>query len=282
MPYFENYGSDFDFFYGNTTVSGNLPGMHIHPHYEALIVINDVMQTSHVNGMKMPTTYSATLTVFAPFTMHRTEFSRDEKSERYVFYFGNTMMNEYSTFFEKHRGLLENISFRIPISQEQINKMLPYLRSGNEAQDNKLFMKLNFLALFEMVLSCSAPDYIIESSQNQSKIGVIIEYMMEHCNEEITAENVAKHFFISRSKLNQDFKTYLDLGFHQLLMEMRLNKAMYLLSESPLTVNKIALELGFKKENYFNTFFKRMTGKTPLQYRKAWRNRRKIKNITAI
>ena len=136
-------------------------------------------------------------------------------------------------------------------------------------------MKLNFLALFEMIMSSSKPDFIMEPSQNQSKIGEIIKYMMEHCNEEITAESVARHFFISRSKLNQDFKMHLDLGFHQLLMEMRLNQAMYLLTESPLTVNKIAIELGFKKENYFNMFFKRMTGKTPLQYRKTWINRKK-------
>ena len=99
MPYFENYGSDFDFFYGNTSVSGNLPGMHIHPHYEVMIVINHVKQTSYVNGMAMPMTQRATLTIFAPFTMHRTAFAREERSERYVFYFGNTMMSEYSTIF---------------------------------------------------------------------------------------------------------------------------------------------------------------------------------------
>ena len=44
--------------------------------------------------------------------------------------------------------------------------------------------------------------------------------------------------------------------------------AKYLLDTTEMPVNEIAQELGFNYPNHFNRMFKKMTGATPLQYRK--------------
>lgn len=268
MSYFEDFGSDFHFFYGSNVFSGNLPGMHIHPHYEIMIVINEVEQTPYMNGIVCPPTTQPSVTIVAPFTMHKTNFMRNVKNERYVFYFGNSMMSEFSSFFQKFEELFQNIMIRYTLSPELLQKILPMLKRAREQKHDTVFMKLNFMTLFYMILIEAKLDFTMKTSKNLDKMGEIIEYMVEHCRENLTAEEVAGEFFISRSKLNQDFKTHIKIGFHQLLMEMKLNQAFYMLREGTKSIKEIASSLGFEKENYFNTFFKRMTGMTPLQYRK--------------
>lgn len=74
----------------------------------------------------------------------------------------------------------------------------------------------------------------------------------------------------------------MQIGFHQLFMEMKLNQAYYMLQSNEASIKEIASKLGFEKENYFNTFFKRMTGMTPLQYKKKIFNDQAKKNKKSI
>ena len=268
MAYFEDYGSDFHFYYGSTNNSGNLPGMHIHPQYEVMIVINEIEHSPYINGIDYPTTYLPSATIVSPFTMHKTKFDRQVKNERYVFYFGSTLIDEFPSFFKKFNSISKNLASRYTLSPELLEKILPMLKRARENPTDTIFMKLNFMTVFYMILNEAEPDLSIQIPTSTNKVGQIIEYMVTHCKENLTAEEVAKHFFMSRSKLNQDFKTHMKIGFHQLFMEIKLNQACFMLQNDDGSIKEIASQLGFEKENYFNTFFKRMTGTTPLQYKK--------------
>ncbi|MBQ8849060.1 MAG: helix-turn-helix transcriptional regulator [Clostridia bacterium] len=278
MPYYEDFGADFHFFYGSTAFSGNIPGMHIHPHYEIMIVVNEVGQTPYINGVECPSTALPSVTVVSPFTMHKTTFCRDRKNERFVFYFGNDMIAEFPSFFQKFEELFENAMIRYTLSPELLEKILPMLTRAYEKEKDTVFMKFNFLVLFYIILTEGNRDFAIKTSKSLNKTNEIIEYMVNHYQENLTADEVAEHFFISRSKLNQDFKRHIQIGFHQLLMEIRLNQAFYMLENDSISIKEIASNLGFEKENYFNTFFKRMTGVTPLQYKKKKLAERAAKN----
>ena len=282
MAYFEDYGSDFHFFYGSTSNSGNLPGMHIHPQYEIMIVINEVEHSPFINGIDYSSTRSPSATIVSPFTMHKTIFDRQVKNERYVFYFGSSMIEEFSSFFQKFDTLFKNSMLRYTLSPELLEKILPMLKRARENPDDTIFMKLNFMTIFYMILNESELELSVKTPTNMNKIGEIIEYMVTHRQENLTADEVAKHFFISRSKLNQDFKNHMQIGFHQLFMEMKLNQAYYMLQSNEASIKEIASKLGFEKENYFNTFFKRMTGMTPLQYKKKIFNDQAKKNKKSI
>ena len=115
----------------------------------------------------------------------------------------------------------------------------------------------------------------LEMTWNQAhsleKINAIIRYMSEHCQENLSSEDICRKFYISRSKLNKDFSHYFSITFHELLTEMKLNKAYYML-RGKKSIKEIAREMGFEKDTYFYTFFKRYTGMTPLQWRKSQRN----------
>jgi two-component system response regulator YesN len=121
------------------------------------------------------------------------------------------------------------------------------------------------------VLRHSTAETVSSGTSNMSLLSEIIKYMAEHCCEDITADSVSRHFSISRSKLNKDFSNQLSISFHDILTEMKISKACYLLKNDSISISEISDELGFKDESYFFTFFKRNTGMTPSQFRKEQR-----------
>lgn len=269
MPFFEDTGNDFDFFYGDRKSSGNMAGMHIHPYYEAILIPNEVEQTAKINGHTAAPIYKPSLTVFSPFSMHQINFRSDEKYERLVWYFGDSMIKETPYAFVDFEKYSQNITTRFIIGPELLKKILPYLEAAKQMRGDRTFMKLNFLIVFHLVLCEGVKEMSLNPSEGLEKINLIIDYMIKHSNERLTAENICGEFYISRSMLNKYFKKYLSVGFHQLLNEMRLSRACWMLRHGQKDIKTIAYELGFEKETYFYTFFKKSTGMTPLQYRKG-------------
>ena len=55
--------------------------------------------------------------------------------------------------------------------------------------------------------------------------------------------------------------------FQKLLQRKRFQKAVYLLVETELTVEDIALEVGYENQSYFYRQFQKRYGMTPKKYR---------------
>ena len=104
----------------------------------------------------------------------------------------------------------------------------------------------------------------------------IIKYITEHFQEDITCESVARHFFMSRAKLNRDFHEYTNSHFHRFLDELRINKSKFMLKQG-YSISEIASSVGFENSSYFCQFFKKIEGVTPLQYSKKYHYPRNIK-----
>jgi AraC-like DNA-binding protein len=66
------------------------------------------------------------------------------------------------------------------------------------------------------------------------------------------------------SRLNKNFMTYIN--------ELRIQEVVSMFSNNEFdskTILEISLQAGFKSKSAFNSFFKKSTGKTPLEYRKS-------------
>lgn len=270
MPFWEDFGTALRFFYGPPEHPGNLAGMHLHPHYEVLFVATPGKQTAQVNGQFLPQITHPSIYVFAPFSMHRVQFDPQEKVERFIFYFSEQNMKEFPDAFAPFHPYSHTVFTRFPLSPSLLSEIYPYLVKANHLQKNLTFTKYNFFALFQLILQRTEPELLLNQSTEVTLINDIIDYMAAHCGEKITADDVCKIFFISRSKLNKIFEKNLSIGFHSLLSEMKLSQAFFMLKYQPLSITKIAEQLGFSKESYFFTFFKKATGITPLQYRRQY------------
>ena len=102
-----------------------------------------------------------------------------------------------------------------------------------------------------------------------SYIHDVICYINQHYNEELTVEDIAAKFFISRSKLTSDFKSFTGTTIHQLVNEIRINQAVYIMHyKNWSSIQEIAERVGMGDGSQFYVVFKKLTGLSPLQYAK--------------
>jgi len=92
--------------------------------------------------------------------------------------------------------------------------------------------------------------------------------MMQHqYTHPINASLVAQQIGMDRSHLSVLFKEQIGLTMHAYLWELRLGHAQNLLRSHPqLTVQKIALAVGYEEYRSFSRKFKQATGQTPSAY----------------
>ncbi|WFA05741.1 response regulator [Bacillus sp. HSf4] len=95
------------------------------------------------------------------------------------------------------------------------------------------------------------------------------EYMQKHFAErEFSLMETAKALQVSSVYLSRTMKRELGMTFVQLLTEMRMQKAAYLLRTTSLAIHDIAEQTGYDTQHYFSTVFKKTMGQSPNQYRR--------------
>jgi AraC-like DNA-binding protein len=85
-----------------------------------------------------------------------------------------------------------------------------------------------------------------------------------------TLEHIAAEIGLEPRTLQRRLKAQ-DSSFQALMDEVRLARARYLLEKTSLSITDVALELGYAEASVFIRAFKRLTGASPKQYRKAAR-----------
>lgn len=105
----------------------------------------------------------------------------------------------------------------------------------------------------------------------EAPVAKAIRTIRENACRGIRADDVVKQVPMSRSVLQRRFREVLGRSIHDELMAVRLAEARYLLSETDEPLSVIAEEAGFRHQEYMGAVFRKMTGMTPLQYRRQWR-----------
>lgn len=98
------------------------------------------------------------------------------------------------------------------------------------------------------------------------KIDSVIDYIHQHYAEPLSAENIAKEFYISKSYLMHRFKTVTGGSLHGYVTQKRLSAALTLLRDGvPATV--AARECGFSDYTVFYRSFRKQYGFSPVRAR---------------
>lgn len=105
------------------------------------------------------------------------------------------------------------------------------------------------------------------SSLPDRDIHLAVQFIREHAAEAISMSDVARRLAVSRRWLERHFHRVLGHSPHQELQRCRLELAKKMLLETELEAGRVAAASGFGSASYFNTFFRRFTGLTPLQFR---------------
>jgi len=119
--------------------------------------------------------------------------------------------------------------------------------------------------------------YILENIANDQKMSIsdtvianCVHYMdTNFCDPQMDISTVCDTAFISASSLQRGFIKYVGMSPKQYLIQLRMNRALGLLTDDKLSVREICFACGFTDEKYFSRAFKKKYGYPPSKLRES-------------
>lgn len=167
-----------------------------------------------------------------------------EDAHRGVFFFGETG--------EQIGKLLSNILYTKGLKQTA--DLLSVLHLMSETQEFELLAGVNYLNT--------------HSENETARLNQVYEYVMRNFSSEISLEDAADVASMTANAFSRYFKKQTQKNFSQFVNEIRIGHACQLLQKKDVSVAQACYESGYQSITNFNKFFKRITGKSPVEYRK--------------
>lgn len=131
------------------------------------------------------------------------------------------------------------------------------------AQDIENFLN-SFLKHIMDTLSQSQQSY------QQKVITSVKTYIDDHLSDtQLRLEAIAEEVHVSPSHLSRIFKRSEDIAVSDYITMKRIEKAKHLLSGTSDPISFVSDQVGYASPYYFSACFKRITGKTPSEYRRG-------------
>ncbi|HHT87901.1 MAG TPA: response regulator [Clostridiales bacterium] len=188
----------------------------------------------------------------------------------------NTMLDDYREYFIHNRCNEEYIKLsyynlykdvyvlicnRIPEIAEASSEetdLLSQFTMMNSLQELHGFIKYKILLLSEKISSINL----------NTPIKKIIDYIDRNLDQDLKIEKLAELMHYSCSHMGKMIKEELGENFNSYLNRKRIEKAKELLQQD-IKISEVAEKVGYKNSNLFFTYFKKINGCTPLEYKKS-------------
>jgi len=102
----------------------------------------------------------------------------------------------------------------------------------------------------------------------RNEIKKALDYIENYYMKEISLQEISDNSNLSKTYFSQLFKQEIGKGFVEYLGEYRIEKARRMIENTDLKIYKISWDCGFNNYRYFAKLFKKITGKSPLEYKK--------------
>ncbi|GAB6108653.1 response regulator [Fusibacter bizertensis] len=106
-------------------------------------------------------------------------------------------------------------------------------------------------------------------SRNKLDISKVKRYIDENFQNQVTLEQTATRFYISKEHLSKVFKVAYGEGFIEYLNAVRLEKAKQLIIEKGIPIKEVGYLVGYIEQAHFYKKFKRYFGMTPGEMRET-------------
>lgn len=175
-----------------------------------------------------------------------------------------------NSLFEKNQEesyLLFSKQLCSTIDQSVLQLIKEYAETGNQ-----YFLKLNgYLMILFSDLLTAYQNYLDENSIQQvchPKISEILSYIIENCST-VTLEKTAEQFHYNPQYLSRLLKQYTNQSFSSFRRQIRMERAIYLLTHTDRPIQDIIDRSGFETAYFFRVFHEKYHI-SPLEYRKRF------------
>ena len=178
-------------------------------------------------------------------------------------FFNLSDLKQLASFFEK-----SHLGFKVCSPSDELLKMIKQMPSLDKFQKFLQFLKiLHKIEESEVELLTGFRHPKALKSNEGKRLQSVLDYMVNHFNEDIKLESVAKLAFMTPNGFCRFFKQRTNKTFFQFLIELRIEHACQLLkSNRDITVAEASEKAGFKSISNFNRKFKKLKGKTPSEF----------------
>lgn len=116
-------------------------------------------------------------------------------------------------------------------------------------------------------------DTICNQAKQRDMMQQVIEYLLDHIEQDISLDDCARHFNYNANYLSRWFKKKMGMTYTEFVTNKKIERCKILLLESDASVNELAEQFGYSSPQNFIRVFKKYVLLTPGQFRKAERER---------
>lgn len=175
-------------------------------------------------------------------------------------------------FIKTYYPDIDHVTFDLSLKQDHSDlKALFYrLKTLYLNQDEYTYLQINacLLDILHLMLSQYQKPKVQSDKDKFILIKDVLSYLHQHYQEDLTLEDMAKHFHMSKEHFSRQFHQYVRETYIHYLKAYRLYQAYDDVVHSHKTIQDIARIHGFLNVKSFINAFTREYHQTPLQYRK--------------
>ena len=169
-----------------------------------------------------------------------------------------------------------NMSFQcFQIAEPWQARIIQIMIKIMETQENEKIRELSTLALLQHLWLIFYENVKLSDKEKvqtvdeaaQKRVQLMMQYIHENYNHEISLDEIASHIGISKSTALNLFQRFIHTTPVSYLIGYRLQAASWLLKNTNKKVKSIAYESGFHNVDYFCRVFKKRYQLTPSEYR---------------
>lgn len=134
-------------------------------------------------------------------------------------------------------------------------------------QTRKLYYAEEASCLLKSLLIQLARSTLLAKSKTNHIANQLIHYLQEHYREDLTSDRIAAEFNYHAYHINRIMRSATGTTVHKYLIHYRISVSKELLSNTAMSIEEIAAEVGFKNTPYFSNSFKKIVGCSPSYYR---------------
>jgi AraC-like DNA-binding protein len=174
--------------------------------------------------------------------------------------------------------LFEKAKSGMVITGKAKDKLAELMKSSVEATNlDRIIILLSILKTlaetdeYETVVTGKNTFYQSNESET-ARINKICTYTMTNYKNDITLEEIASLSNLSITSFCRYFKLMTKKTYYDFLIEIRVSHACRFLIENKLPTEMICFDCGFNNVSNFYRHFKKVTGMTPLEYKRKYLN----------
>ncbi len=95
----------------------------------------------------------------------------------------------------------------------------------------------------------------------------ICNHIRRNHNHKVDLDSLSRHLNFSKSYISHIFKSHCGMTINQYVNTLRISEAKTLLTATTLSIQEIALSIGYTDSNYFSAIFRSSVGVSPREYR---------------